>query len=228
MESALKELDEFNSAVIIHNHKIIKLNFHPFLDELENRTVQTIKTPMIKDFMKTLGKNKSGSDNSVGRLQFFLNACRQEDGLIAVNPDRLHFINDDHYGLTRGNPGESAADFYFDASDGLRYKIDAKMYGAAVSYFQNLPTTNFHDAEYALVYLISENEWVYSKKSEAYKNLYDVETIAKTDPWLLEIQLPSQLRLLRFHIDLKASDAQIPDEVGYNFYNKSLKTKITV
>lgn len=228
MEAALKELDEFNSAVIIHNNQITGLNFYPFLDELEGRAVQTIKTPMIKDFMQTLGKNKSGSNNSVGRLQFFLNAFRQEGGLLAVNPGKLSFINDDHYGLTRGNPGESAADFYFEASDGLRYKIDAKMYGSAKSYFKNLPTTNFHGAEYALVYLIAENEWVYSKKTEAYKNLYDTETIAKTDPWLLEIQFPSQLRLIRFHVDLEAFDAQIPDEVGYNFYTKSLKTKITV
>ena len=203
--------------------KITTLNFQPFLDELASRQRPYISTPALIDFINTLGKNKSGSKNAIGRLQFFLNAYKQEISLLGVNPSRLSFVIDDHKGLTRGSTGESAADFYFQSANGEKYLIDAKMYYSEVSYFTALASTNFHNADYALIYLIKNNIWVYARKVDNYSTLYTVDELADSDPWLLEIRFPPSLRLIRFDVTLNASDSQIPEMVAYNFYTKYLK-----
>lgn len=223
MSDVFDELDNINTPEVSDKQGIVKLNFEPFLLELAARPTKIIRTPTLISFIDTLGTNKSGSNNAIGRLQFFLNAYKQEMALLTANSDKLSFVTDDHDSLTRGNTGTHAPDFKFVASNGNNYTIDAKMYGTVNSYYENWPTTNFHNADYCLTFIIKENLWLYSKKSEQYKNLYSVDELIKTDPQLLEITIPTQLQLIRFDIDLKASNDQIPLTVAYNFYIKTYK-----
>lgn len=223
METIFEVLDSLNAPVVAGTAgQITTLNFQPFLDELLNRHDPYIRTPALVEFINTLGKNKSGSKNAIGRLQFFLNAYSQEINLLSANPSKLRFVLDDHESLTRGNSGENAADFYFHSAEGKDYLIDAKMYYSETSYFSLLNTTNFHEADYVLIYLIKPNLWVYARKADNYQTLYTVDELAKSDPWLLEIKFPPFLRLIKFKVVMDASDSQIPEKVAYNFYTKYL------
>lgn len=199
--------------------KIITLNFKSFINTLMNRQDHTIKTPALIECISTLGKNKSGSNNSIGRLQYFINAYFQEIALATENPSVLEFINDDHTILTRNNPGSNAADFKLN-TDEITFTVEVKKYWSKDSYEKNLPYTNFHNADYALVYLIEEKVWRFSKKSELYRKLYSIEALAKTDPWLIKIKLPTKLTSIKFYVDNNATDNEVPEKVSYSFYNK--------
>lgn len=66
--------DNTDVPEIVDDCNIIQLNFKPFLMELTTRSPKVLYTPALISFINTLGKNKSGSNNAIGRLQFFLNA----------------------------------------------------------------------------------------------------------------------------------------------------------
>lgn len=220
MADVFDELNEINSPVVAQDGKINLLNFKLFLDELEKRDPQTIRTAALIDFVSSLGKNKSGSKNSIGRLQYFLNAYSQEIALLHANSN-LKFVKDDHEYLKRGNTGTNDADFVLEASNGKNYTIDAKMYGTKKGYFSRLSETNFHDADYALIFTNKETpRWLFSKKSENYETLYTPDELKETDPWLLEINLPTSIRLIYFTFDKDLTDVEVPEEVGYFFINK--------
>ena len=220
MTDIFDEANEINSPVIEQNGKINFLNFKLFLEELKKRDSKIIKTPALIDFVSSLGRNKSGSKNSIGRLQYFLNAHSQEIALICINSN-LQFVKNDHEYLKRNSTGTNDADFIFKASNGKSYSIDAKMYGTKEGYFKRLPETNFHAADYALIFTNKENpRWLFSKKSENYGILYTPEELKKTDPWLLEIKLPPSLRLIYFALNKDLIDTEVPEKVGYFFTDK--------
>lgn len=220
MTDIFDESNEINSPVIERNGKINFLNFKLFLEELKKRDSKIIKTPALIDFVSSLGKNKSGSKNSIGRLQYFLNAYSQEIALICVNSN-LQFVKNDHEYLKRNSTGTNDADFVFKASNGKSYSIDAKMYGTKEGYFRRLSETNFHAADYALIFTNKENpRWLFSKKSENYGILYTPEELKKTDPWLLEIKLPTSLKLIYFALNKDLIDTEVPEKVGYFFTDK--------
>ena len=201
------------------------IHFEAFLEELKNRVPQQIVTKDIITFMTTLGTNKSGGENAVSRLQFFLNAYIQETSLERLNKDKLVFIGDDHYSLVRGGTGTDEPDFYLYASNNARYTIDVKIYFSEESYYNNLPTTNFHKADYCLAYLIKDKAWKFSRKLDNYCILEQASTYYKTDNWLNEITLPKNLTLIKFSTDTlsghafsKLINSEVPNVVNYNFY----------
>jgi len=198
--------------------KITALDFKAFTDVLRGRTEYKIKTPALIEFVSTLGKNKSGSNNSIGRLQYLINAYFQEIALATANPGILEFVNDDHTALTRGNPGTNAADFKLNA-DELSFTIEVKKYWSKESYEKNRPEANFHNADYVLAYLIEEKAWRFSKKSEDYEKLYSINELVESDPWLLKIKLPTRFASIKFNVDNNATDSEVPAEVTYTFYN---------
>lgn len=209
-----------NDAEVLDALGINRLYFRAFLDELENREPKIIHTASLIKFINTLGRNKSGSNNAIGRLQFFLNAYIQEMTLKAINKGKLDFVVNDHEYLTRGATGDPAADFKFISSRGLIYTIDAKMYLSEDSFYENLSKTNFHNADYTLIFLIKENRWRYSRKVDNYTKLYTVEELALSDSHLFEIQFPESLTLIRFDINLFDTDDKIPSEISYTFYER--------
>jgi len=203
---------------------IAVLDMGAFWREVYKREDKNITTVNLIRFMNTLGKNKSGSDNAIGRLQFFLNAFSQELALYLANPNTLKFVGDDHYSLIRGATGTDDPDFYFMTSNGKQFTIEAKMYFSEKSYHNKKATTNFHKADYCLVYIISSAKWMASQKADGYNTLYEIADLAKYYPWLLEINLPDSLTTIKFFIpdkDLnKLTDSQLPETVNYTFYTK--------
>jgi hypothetical protein len=182
-----------------------------------------ITTKLIK-FVNTLGKNKSGSDNAIGRLQFFLNAFSQELALYLANPNTLKFVGDDHYSLIRGSTGTNDPDFYFTTSSGRIVTLEAKMYFTEESYHSKKATTNFHKADYCLAYIIKSAKWMVSQKIDGYNVLYEIADLAKYYPWLLEINLPDELTTVQFSVPntklCDLTDQQLPEVVNYTFYTK--------
>ena len=184
----------------------------------------------LKNFVATCGKNKTSSNNSIGRFGFFSSTYLQENGLIVANPDTLRYIGNDHNELIRGSTGTDDPDFYFDAFDSnhkpCTYKLEVKMYLSIESYFKNLETTNFHNADYCLAYLLNINKWVFSRKVDNYKEVFtaDDEQLLQQEPWLRIINLPNTVTRLQFYIPnmpMKTfhslTDNQLPDEVQFNF-----------
>jgi hypothetical protein len=218
-------IKSIEDPVSVDEHGFTAIHFELFLAELKNRSPQCIITRDIITFMNTLGKNKSGGNNAVSRLQFFLNAYIQEISLERLNTDTLVFIGDDHYSLIRGGTGTDDPDFYFYASNNARYTIDVKIYYSEESYYKNLQTTNFHKADYCLVYLIKDKAWKFSRKLDSYSILEQASTYYKTDPCLNEIILPKNLNLVKFFTDTlsghafsKLIDSDVPNTVNYDFY----------
>ncbi len=207
---------------------IAVLDMVAFWRTIHNRKEKFIIVANLIKFMKTLGKNKSGSDNAIGRLQFFLNAFSQELSLYLANPKTLRFVGDDHYCLIRGATGTDDPDFYFTTSNGKQFTIEAKMYFSEESYHSNKAITNFHKADYCLVYIISSAKWMVSQKVDCYNNLYNIEDLAKYYPWLLEIVLPDELTTVTFSVPgmklSKLTDDELPAEVNYTFYTKKNTT----
>lgn len=222
MVDVFDKLDEINTAVVVKDGKIQRINFAPLLDKLYDHNKYIVKTAPIIEFMSTLvGKVKSSGKNGISRLQSFLNAYIQESALQSNNSDLLQFINNDHDFLERGGHGEDDAEFYFQPQNGKTYKLEAKMYWDESSFRKNLPTTNFHDAEYVCLFFIKDSNyrWAFAKKEDNYEKIYRIIDLAETDPQILELQLPNSLTTISFIVDSEAPDTAIPEEVTYRFYN---------
>lgn len=223
MANVFDELNEINTPTVVKDGKIQRINFQPFLDKLYNRvsTNPIIRTPNILEFMASLqGKNKSSGKNGISRLQSFLNAYIQESALKSINSS-LKFINEDHDFLKRGGHGEDDAEFYFTASDGAVFKLEAKMYWDEASFREKLPTTNFHKADYVCLFFLKDANyrWAFAKKEDNYEKIYRAVDLIETDPQILELRLPNTLTTISFNVDKNSSDTDIPEEVSYRFYN---------
>jgi hypothetical protein len=222
------ELDTINAPTSVDElGEINALNFAQFLAVLQNRNPKEISTKKLIKFINTLGKNKSGGNNAISRLQFFLNAYIQELALKSANTDIIEFIGDDHYSLMRGYSGTNAADFYLHANDSNTYTIDAKVFYSESSFIEQRQANkiNFHNADYCLVYLIQSKSWRFSRKVDNYNDLSSALVFAGSDPWLSELVLPKPLTLIRFFTKgLKSSefskiyDKDVPETVNYEFY----------
>lgn len=182
-------------------HGYTILNYLPFLQILREREIYELKTPALAAFVSTLGRNKSGSENSIGRFQYFANAFIEEDALHKCNPETLVFVGDDHYNLVRGATGTNDPDFYFYAKNGRTFTIEVKMYWSEESYRKELPDTNFHNADYCIAFLISTKQWVFSRRIDGYSKLCSASYFTNTDPWLLEITLPVSLTTIKIFVD---------------------------
>ena len=223
MADVFDELNEINTSVVIEDGKIQRINFRPFLDTLYDRvsTKPILRTRNILEFMSSLqGKNKSSGKNGISRLQTFLNAYSQEIALKALNSS-LSFINDDHDFLKRGGHGEDSADFSFTASDGAVFTLEVKMYWDETSFRKNVSATNFHDADYVCLFFLKDQKyrWAFAKKEDNYRKIYSAVDLAETDPQILELRMPNMLTTISFNVDKDSQDSDIPDEIGYRFYN---------
>ena len=225
-QNTFDELDKINVPTISDKRGITTLNFAQFLSILHTRTPAKIITPQLIKFINTLGRNKSGGNNAISRLQYFLNAYIQEISLKSENNDILEFIGDDHYSLVRGSTGTNDADFYLHANNGNTYTIDVKIFISEASFIEQRQKNNinFHNADYCLVYLIDSRGWRFSRKVDGYRDLSTVVVFEGSDPWLAEIKVPKHLSLVRFFTtELKSSefsklnDSEVPVEVSYEF-----------
>jgi hypothetical protein len=203
---------------------------------LKKRPVKQIKTAALNKFFNSLGRNKSGSKNGIGRGQEFFNADFEETGLKKANPGVLVYVNDDHDSLTAGSTGTNAPEFYFYTKANGKFTVEAKMYSSVESYFSNVKTTNFHDADYVISYIIDKHLWLFSKKVENYLELYTQDDLAATDPWISEITLPSQLETISFYIPKSQnrldkalrdySNEELPEVVNYKFFINEAKASL--
>ena len=223
MVDVFDELNEINAQVVIKDGKIQRINFRPFLDTLYDRvsTKPILRTRNILEFMSSLqGKNKSSSKNGISRLQTFLYFYTQEIALKTLNSS-LKFINDDHDFLKRGGHGEDDAEFYFTASDGTVFKLEAKMYWDEKSFRENVSATNFHNADYVCLFFLKDQKyrWAFAKKEDNYEKIYRAVDLAETDPQILELRMPNILTTISFNVDKDSKDSDIPEEIGYRRYN---------
>ena len=207
---------------------IQQLVFASFLAELKNRSVKQIQTAALNKFFNSLGKNKSGSKNGIGRGQEFCNAYLEETMLKKVNPGVLVYVNEDHDSLTARNPGTDAPEFYFYTKANGKFKVEVKMYSSIESYFSKVKTTNFHDADYIINYIIENHVWLFSTKAENYLELYTQDTLAEIVPWITEITLPTYLETISFYIPKEQNvlnkvlrdytNEELPEVVSYSFF----------
>ena len=144
----------------------------------------------------------------------------QEIALKTLNSS-LKFINDDHDFLKRGGHGEDDAEFYFTASDGAVFKLEAKMYWDEKSFRENVSATNFHNADYVCLFFLKDQKyrWAFAKKEDNYGKIYRAIDLAETDPQILELKMPNILTTISFNVDKNSQDADIPEEVSYKLYN---------
>lgn len=215
---------------------IQQLVYVSFLAELKKRSIKQIQTAALNKFFNSLGKNKSGSKNGIGRGQEFCNAYLEETTLKKANPEVLVYVNEDHDSLTAGDTGTDDPDFYFYTKANGRFKVEIKMYSAVESYFSNVKTTNFHDADYVINYIIDKHVWLFSTKEEQYLELYTQDSLAATDPWINEINLPSQLETISFYIPKdknilnkalrEYTNKELPKVVSYNFFINEAKSTL--
>ena len=215
---------------------IYQLTYASFLAELKKRPVKQLRTAALNKFFNSLGKNKSGSKNGMGRGQGFCNAFFEEGTLKEVNPGVLVYVNEDHDSLTAGDTGTDAPEFYFYTKANGTFTVEAKMYSSVESYFINVKTTNFHDADYVISYIIDKQVWLFSTKKEHYLELYTQDSLAVTDPWINEINLPSQLETISFYIPKDQNilnkalrdytNEELPEFVSYSFFVNEAKSII--
>lgn len=223
--------DELNQEIEVANNKMIVdkaiignfLSFPKFIDELKTREVKKIKTPALIEFMSTLqGKNKTGGSNGITRLQYFLNAYLQEFELVLKNK-KMNFLGTNHFGLDRKGVGDDKPDLVYKTLNGPKDDtyLEAKIYWNFSSYFEHLEITNFHQADFVLIYFISEKQWRIAYKNDDYKVLYTKEQIVERCPWLSDLILPNfetiNFTAKRQSIS-KLSDSEVPLEVNYTFY----------
>lgn len=229
VQDIFNELDVINSPTVVdENNDITRLNFAQFLSVLRTCKPTKMRTPQLIKFVNTLGKNKSGGNNAISRLQYFLNAYIQEFVLKSANLDILEFIGNDHDSLVKDYSGTNDADFYLHASNNITYTIDVKIFISEASFIEQRQKNkiNFHNADYCLVYLIDSRGWRFTRKLDGYKDLSTVTVFAGSDPWLGDITLPKPLTLIRFFTPSlksselsKCSDVDVPEFVNYEFYN---------
>ena len=222
MENTFDELNELNAPYTLVDGKIQVLNFQPFLDKLFKLKPGPIKTGALLNFMASLkGSNKSSGNNGISRLQTFLNAYVQEIALISENSDILKFSKEDHLGLVRDGHGEKEPDFNFYSQNGNIYTIEAKMYWDQQSFETAKQDTNFHNADYVCLFFIKDTKfrWAFAKKADNYETIYKLFDLKDSDPQLLELSLPTSLQTISFDIDNKLTDADVPAEITYKFFN---------
>jgi hypothetical protein len=221
------EVGKVNQAVLFDESGFTAINFKQFLVELSAREKKEILTEYLINFINTLGRNKSGGNNAISRLQYFLNAYIQEVELEKENSDILEFIGDDHYFLVKGYKGTDEADFYLHASNGNMYTIDVKIFFSEKRFIEQREANNinFHNADYCLVYLIDSKGWRFCRKVDGYLSLSTIVVFMGSDPWLSEIKLPKTLTLIKFFTDeltsgefSRLSDIDVPSTVSYTFY----------
>lgn len=182
---------------------------------------KTITTTLLKPFMATLGTNKSGSKNGVGRNQFFMNAFSAEGPLQAANPRTFSFVGDDHFALFRGSTGSDDPDFFFRPSNGQTYTIEVKVNFSIEDYLARRPSTNFHKADYCIVFILNTSDWLISRKVDNYCNLTLASAFEATDPWLKEINFPKKYWRVRYSLPndtrrlTTVTDAEVPDIITY-------------
>lgn len=214
---------------------LLILNLLAMWKELYNRATRSIQTKWLKDFMKTLGKNKSSGKNGISRLQCFLNALSQELSLLLANIKTLTFVGNDHFSLQMYGTGTNDPDFYFTPSNGNTYTLEAKMYFTKEKYNKLKTTTNFHKADYVIVFIIDTKEWLVSRKIDNYNTLYTIEQLSGTDTHLTELILPDVVTTIQFYVedgaDAKLADRfddEVPDTVYYNIYTNKVTTIVQV
>lgn len=228
LQKIFDDLLELNKPFTADELGIYSVTFKPCLEMLFTRDSKQILALHLVAFINTLGKNKSGGNNAISRFQYFLNAYIQESLAIKANPDRLAFIGGDHHSLVRGHKGTNDADFYFYASNGKTYTIDAKIFFSEESYYKlkEKDGINFHNADYGLVYLIKSKNWVVCRKTDNYAILQTRAALAGEDAYLSELSLPA-LTLIRFYSPQHSSsefsklcDSQVLklEEINYEFY----------
>ena len=208
------------------NGLITRLWYQPFFDALDARKNKEITTTYLLEFMSTLGgHNKSGGNNGISRLQYLLNAFTGESRTVAANSGSMGYVQPDHEDLIRGSHGLNDPDLFFIASSGDRYTIEEKIFASSKEYHSKLNDTNFHNADYALVFLINECVWKFSRKVDNYTKLSSADTFSATDPWLLEINCPTFMPLVSFFCDgmsRKAfralTDDKVPEKVKYEIH----------
>lgn len=215
---------------------IQQLVYASFLAELKKRSIKQIQTAALNKFFNSLGKNKSGSKNGIGRGQEFCNAYLEETTLKKANPEVLVYVNEDHDSLTAGDSGTDAPEFDFYTKVNGRFTVEVKMYRSIESYFSNVTTTNFHDADYVISYIINKHIWLFSTKAEQYLELYTQDSLAATDPWINEITLPSQFETISFYIPEDQNilnkalrdytNEELPEVVNYNFFINEAKSTL--
>ena len=206
---------------------ICVLNYEPFLRVLHERDVAQIFTSDLIDFVQTLGKNKSGSENGIGRLQYFLNAFIEEAELFKCNSNRLEFVGNDHYSLIKNSTGSDDPDFRFFACNGNTYTIEVKLYKSLQAYEQRRSQTNFHKADYCLAFFLNEKRWLFSKQIDNYAILYSVGELSSSDPWLAELELPESLTVIKFSIpgsSISFNDLTNQELKAYKTANYSFNT----
>ena len=228
VQKIFNDLIEWNAPFTADEYGITSITFKPCLNDLFNRNPKKILAQHLVAFINTLGKNKSGGNNAISRFQYFLNAYIQESITIKANLERLAFIGGDHHSLIKGYKGTNDADFYFYASNGNTYTIDAKIFFSEESYYKlkEKDGINFHNADYGLVYLIKSRNWVVCRKVDQYSILQTRAALVGEDVYLSELVLP-ELTLVRFYSSeycsskfSKLSDSQVLalDEINYEFY----------
>lgn len=215
---------------------IYQLTYASFLAELKKRPVKQLQTAALNKFFNSLGKNKSGSKNGIGRGQEFCNAFFEEGTLKEANPGVLVYVNEDHDSLTAGDTGTDAPEFYFYTKANGTFTVEAKIYKSVASYFSLVKTTNFHNADYVISYIIDMQVWLFSTKTEDYLELYTQGTLAETVPWITEITLPTTLEHISFYIPKEQNvlnkalrdytDEELPEVVSYNFFINPAKSII--
>lgn len=204
------------------------LNMGAFFRALALRPENTITSAGLLNFMQKVGgTNKTGGKNCITRWQYFMNAFSMELALLLANPKTFSFIGNDHYELVEYSHGSDDPDFYFKASNGVTYTIEAKMFKSTQSYKDKCSDTNFHKADYCLVFVFSTADWFISRKQDNYEVLYSLNQASENEPWLSEIKLPKNLFRLYVKSENGASiaqltDEQLPERVAYDLIHYDL------
>lgn len=204
------------------------LNMGAFFRALALRSENKMTSAGLLDFMKNVGgKNKTGGKNCITRWQYFMNAFSMELALLLTNPKTFSFVGNDHYELVEYSHGTDDPDFYFKASNGIIYTIEAKMFKSTSSYTEKYSSTNFHKADYCLVFVFSTADWFISRKQDNYEVLYSLNQAAGSEPWLSEIKLPKNLfRLYITDVNggniSQLTDKQIPEQIAYELIHYDL------
>ena len=209
------------------------LNLLAMWKVLFERSSMSIYTASLIKFMQTLSNNKSAGKNGISRLQHFLNALSQELSLFLANIDTLSFVSKDHYYLLEYGTGTNDPDFYFRPSNGNTYTLEAKMYFSRDSYTKLLATTNFHSADYVIIFIIGTKEWLISRKIDNYSTLYSIKQLSDTDQQLTELILPEIITTIQFYTTdantkklADRTDAEVPETVYYRTYNNTVSQEV--
>ena len=219
---------ELKAAELDENGNICKINFAPFLSELFSRDIKSIYTVRLKKFMRTLkGKARPGIENGIRRLQYFLNAYQGEESLVKANEAIISYFSnaDEHRYLKIGGTGSNDPDLRFKPSNGKEFSLEVKINFSDKEYYEGISNTNFHNADYAIVFIIQDKRWKLSRKVDGYSVLADAVAFEETDPWLQEIIYSNKLRLISFNISDSTPDSNVPANVQYKVIDNIVKNK---